>query len=112
MIKKSIFFLVLASTVVSAETRTWTDGNGNLTRAVLRGFDGGDVLLQNADGKTVRVAMKNLSVNDQSYVVLAISKLLDQSSASLGTLPTKPLAVFSKKSWPSTLNVVGVSPRI
>ncbi len=104
MIKKSIFFLVLASTVVSAETRTWTDGNGNLTRAVLRGFDGGDVLLQNADGKTVRVAMKNLSVNDQSYVVLAISKLLDQSSASLGTLPTKPLAVFSKKSWPSTLN--------
>ena len=104
MMKKSLFCLLLASTAFSAETRSWTDAQGNQTQAVLRGFDGGDVLLQNAAGKTLRVPLKNLSADDQGYIALNISTLIDPSAATIATTPVPAsVPVMAKMTWPTTL---------
>ena len=102
--KKCLFCLWMAATAFSAETRSWTDAQGNQTQAVLRGFDGGDVLLQNAAGKTLRVPVKNLSEDDQRYVVLNISTLIDASATPLSTVPVPAsVPVMAKATWPATL---------
>lgn len=104
--KKLLFCLLLATAAFSAETRSWTDAQGNQTQAVLRGFDGGEVLLQTAAGKTLRVPLKNLSAEDQSYVVLNITSLVDPSfSAPAGSsvAAAAPAPILTKATWPSTL---------
>lgn len=102
--KKCLFCLWMATAAFSAETRSWTDAQGNQTQAVLRGFDGGDVLLQNAAGKTLRVPVKNLSEDDQRYVVLNISTLIDASATPLSTAPVPAsVPVMAKATWPATL---------
>jgi len=106
--KKSLFCLLLASTAFSAEMRSWTDARGNATQALLRGFDGGDVLLQNAEGKTLRVPIKNLSVDDQSYVALNISTLIDPSAKAPSAPVASSVPVMAKATWPDTAPVAGL----
>ncbi|MBK8036050.1 MAG: hypothetical protein IPK22_02790 [Verrucomicrobiaceae bacterium] len=101
--RTSLFCLLLASAAFSAEMRPWTDAQGNQTQAVLRGFDGGEVLLQNAAGKTLRVPIKNLSADDQSYVVLNITTLVDPSFAAPKVAPAAVGPILTKSSWPATL---------
>jgi hypothetical protein len=104
MMKKSLFCLLMATTAFPAETRSWTDAQGNQTQAVLRGFDGGDVLLQNAAGKTLRVPLKNLSADDQGYIALNISTLIDPSAATISTTPVPAsVPVMAKTTWPTML---------
>lgn len=98
-----LLWLLLGTAACAVETRAWTDAQGNRTQAVLRGFDGGDVLLQTADGKTIRVPIKNLSADDQSFVVLNITSLVDSSSPNPGASPVSPTTqVLAKASWPRT----------
>lgn len=104
MMKKSLFCLLLASTAFSADVRPWTDARGNQTQAVLRGFDGGDVLLQNAEGKTLRVPIKNLSADDQGHVVLHISTLIDPSASPISSTPLPvSVPVMARTTWPASL---------
>lgn len=101
--KTSLFCLLLITTAFSAEPRPWTDAQGNQTQATLRGFDGGDVLLQTAAGKTLRVPIKNLSADDQSYVVLNITSLVDPAFSAPATSAAPAAPILSKATWPGTL---------
>jgi len=121
---KTWCFLLMASVMTSfaAEPRQWTDAQGNQTLAVLRGFEAGQVILQNAAGKTLRVALANLSADDRSYVVLNINSIFDPTytapiaapttsgapqvaaTPAASTAPTPPAApILTKSTWPATL---------
>lgn len=118
----ALFFLLSATLHVQANAiRTWTDARGNQTKAALRGFEAGLVILQTEAGKTIRVPIANFSADDQSFVVLHIAEIVDPSAAvpvaatggktsesasmvvSAPATPLKPMTVLSKPSWPLTL---------
>lgn len=122
----SAFTLLLAFTSLAqaqvAQTRTWTDARGNQTQAALRGFEGGQVVLQTAEGKTLRVPIGNFSADDQSFVALNVAALVEPSlalplasagksspAAAVSPAPVAastsvtPMQVLMKPTWPLSL---------
>lgn len=71
--KLSLLSLVTAFTVITssliAEIRTWTDASGlHKVSAELMGVAGGMVSLKTQDGRVVRLAMTQLSKEDQAFL--------------------------------------------
>lgn len=62
----SLLVTALFATSALAESRTWTDTKGRQVTASFIGLDGGDIILQTADGATHKFPLTNLSAEDQT----------------------------------------------
>jgi uncharacterized membrane-anchored protein len=60
--------LLMAFLCVSVQARQWTDSRGRKVEAELISFDGKNVTLKTASGKTSTFPVTNLSVQDQDHV--------------------------------------------
>ncbi|MCB1278394.1 DUF1549 domain-containing protein [Prosthecobacter sp.] len=62
----SLLVAVLFASSAFAELRTWTDTKGRQVTASFIGLDGGDIILQTADGASHKFPLTNLSAEDQA----------------------------------------------
>jgi hypothetical protein len=63
----SLFVTALFAASAFAEIRTWTDTKGRQVNASFIGLDGGDIMLQTADGGMHKFPLTNLSAEDQAF---------------------------------------------
>ncbi len=72
-----LILLTVGGAVVRAETRMWTDKNGNTIEAEFVKIFSGKVVLKLPNGKQVKVPQSGLSQKDQDYLKSAIPPKID-----------------------------------
>lgn len=87
--------------------RTWTDATGRTLQAALLGFDSGQVMLQFADGKTIRLATTQLTAADRDFIARNVAEVFDPITGKevpmSGAVKHEEMSFTAGRSWPSSL---------